>query len=66
MAAPSADERVVCATCGTMPADDDAARTLARATWARGTEKRRPVWTCPQCSRENLRSIEGKLDPSWW
>ena len=42
------------------------ARALALTTWARGTENRRPVWTCPHCSREHLRSIEGKLDSSWW
>ncbi|WP_377641062.1 hypothetical protein [Oryzobacter terrae] len=64
MAGPG-DERVVCATCGTSPRDD-AALALARTTWARGTENRRAVWTCPQCSREHLRSIEGKLDSSWW
>jgi DNA-directed RNA polymerase subunit RPC12/RpoP len=62
----AADERpVVCATCGEVAADDEA-RALARLTWARGTENGREVWTCARCSREHLRSIEGKLDSSWW
>lgn len=56
---------MVCATCGTTPADDDAA-AVARLTWARGTENGRQVWTCETCSRRHLRSIEGKLDSAWW
>jgi hypothetical protein len=52
----------VCATCRRMP-DDEAA---ARLTWALGLEGGRQVWTCDRCSRENLRSIEGKLDSAWW
>jgi Zn-finger protein len=52
----------VCATCGRSA--DDAA--LARVTWARGSENGRDVWTCDQCSRIHLRSIEGKLDSAWW
>lgn len=53
---------LVCATCGAVPEDD----SLARLTWARGTENNREVWTCERCSREHLRSIEGKLDSAWW
>ncbi len=52
----------VCATCGAVPADE----ALARLTWARGVENGRDVWTCETCSRRHLRSIEGKLDSSWW
>lgn len=52
----------VCATCGTTAADPD----LAAITWTRGTENGREVWTCDRCSREHLRSIEGKLDSAWW
>jgi hypothetical protein len=55
----------VCGTCGAAPADDDAA-ALARLTWSRGTENDREVWTCEACSRRHLRSIEGKLDSTWW
>jgi hypothetical protein len=51
-----------CATCGAAPADP----ALARLTWARGIENGHEVWTCDTCSRRHLRSIEGKLDSSWW
>ena len=53
---------IVCATCGATPQD----AALARLTWTRGTENGRDVWTCDSCSRTHLRSIEGKLDSSWW
>ncbi|EWT00312.1 hypothetical protein N865_16365 [Intrasporangium oryzae NRRL B-24470] len=53
---------LVCSTCGATP--DDEGR--ARLTWSRGTESGRTVWTCERCSREHVRAIEGKLDPSWW
>ena len=56
------DAAVVCATCGAVPAD----LSLARLLWARGTENGRDVWTCERCSRQHLRSIEGKLDSAWW
>ncbi len=57
-----AAEPIVCATCGAVPEDEAA----ARLAWARGTEGGRTVWTCAECSRRHLRSIEGKLDSSWW
>lgn len=57
------DAAPVCATCGTPVGPDEAAALL---TWSRGTENGREVWTCPDCSRRFLRSIEGKLDSSWW
>jgi Zn-finger protein len=53
---------MACASCGAT-AEDEA---LARLTWSRGTENGRDVWTCAQCSRRHLRSIEGKLDSAWW
>jgi len=55
-------EPMVCATCGRMPEEESA----ARLTWARGVEGDRVVWTCEECSRRHLRSIEGKLDSAWW
>lgn len=58
---PPADP-VVCATCGAVPED----AVLVMLTWTRGTEHGRDVWTCERCSREHLRSIEGKLDSAWW
>jgi hypothetical protein len=79
--APSAED-LVCTTCGTAVRADaeggasspgasspDAAAhpaAVARLTWTRGTERGIVVWTCDRCSRAHLRSIEAKLDPSWW
>ena len=68
--APTADagrpaSDIVCASCGATP-DGAEALSLARITWARGVENGRDTWTCEQCSRRFLRSIEGKLDSSWW
>jgi hypothetical protein len=57
-----AEPVIVCATCGAAP-DDPA---MARLAWSRGIENGRDVWTCDRCSREHLRSIEGKLDSTWW
>lgn len=54
----------VCATCGAAPDADAAA--MSRLTWTHGTENGREVWTCDRCSRQHLRSIEGKLDSAWW
>lgn len=53
---------LVCGTCEAVSEDEP----LARLTWTRSTENGREVWTCERCSREHLRSIEGKLDSSWW
>jgi hypothetical protein len=53
---------VVCGTCGAVPEDEG----RALLAWARGTENGRDVWTCDRCSRQHLRSIEGKLDSAWW
>ncbi len=58
------DEAIVCAVCGRTPAAADG--TQARLTWARGVEHGCAVWTCDRCSREHLRSIEGKLERAWW
>ena len=60
--APGSTAATACATCGVAPADP----ALARLTWARGIENGHGVWTCDTCSRRHLRSIEGKLDSSWW
>jgi hypothetical protein len=59
---PETPEQPVCGTCGrTAPIDGS-----ALLTWSRGTENGQDVWTCDVCSREHLRSIEGKLDSGWW
>ncbi|PID96793.1 MAG: hypothetical protein CSA84_03200 [Actinomycetales bacterium] len=54
----------VCDTCGAVAvAGEQAEATL---TWSRGIEQGRVVWTCARCSREHVRSIEGRLDSQWW
>jgi DNA-directed RNA polymerase subunit RPC12/RpoP len=35
-------------------------------TWTISAERERTVYYCDRCSRENLRSIEGRLDSEWW
>jgi hypothetical protein len=52
--------RPVCATCGTV------ATTALPATWSAATEAGRRVWICERCAREHVRSIEAKLDSTWW
>ena len=64
--APTADggrpaSDIVCASCGAPP-DGAEALSLARITWARGVENGRDTWTCEQCSRRFLRSIEGRSE----
>ena len=53
---------LVCATCGRQPSPDEP----AGLTWTLSADEGRTVWTCPECSRRYLRSIESKLDPEWW
>jgi hypothetical protein len=53
---------IICATCGRIAGDESA----ARLTWSCAVEQDRQVWACDLCSREHLRSIEGKLDSAWW
>jgi Zn-finger protein len=55
-------EPIVCTGCGCSP--EDAAS--ARLSWSRGIERGRAVWTCAECSRRHVRSIEAKLDSEWW
>jgi hypothetical protein len=55
---------LVCATCGRHP--DVGHEATALLTWSRDTSGAAVSWTCDRCSREHLRSIEGKLDPVWW
>jgi hypothetical protein len=52
---------VICATCGAVAASDP-----PPLTWSAGIERGRRLWACERCMRENIRSIEGKLDSAWW
>jgi hypothetical protein len=58
---------LVCAHCGTaLDADADEQSGLAALAWVSSREHGRDLRYCPSCSRENLRSIEGKLDAEFW
>ena len=35
-------------------------------TWGHAVEDARTLHTCPACTREHLRAMEGKLDSEWW
>lgn len=49
-----------CDFCGRDEVDGEA------LTWSTAVERGRPVAYCPACSREHLRSMEGKLDAEHW
>ncbi|MFD6170707.1 hypothetical protein [Streptomyces coeruleorubidus] len=54
---------LVCDRCGT------SAGTVADGpplTWTWSVENGVRRCFCERCSRENLRSIEGRLDSDWW
>ena len=39
----------------------------AASGWTRQIGDRgRVEWLCARCTRDNLRSIEGRLDSDWW
>ncbi|HEX2704116.1 MAG TPA: hypothetical protein VHM65_00005, partial [Candidatus Lustribacter sp.] len=59
-------EDIVCGSCGRTPGESDRDQARARLAWARSVENSRTVWTCDRCARTHLRSIEGKLDSTWW
>ena len=52
-------EQVTCGVCGTV-ADE------LPVTWSSQVSDRGQTWLCEQCTRDNIRSIEGKLDEAWW
>ena len=56
----SDQQPVACAVCGTTSADGPP------PTWSSQTGARGTTWLCERCTRENLRSIEGRLDEAWW
>jgi hypothetical protein len=35
-------------------------------TWLTSVENGRKLQSCDRCTRENVRAIEGKLDPVYW
>lgn len=51
---------IVCDFCGRAAGED------VPLTWTSSFENGRLRRFCDTCSREHLRSIEGKLDSDWW
>lgn len=52
---------ITCDFCGETAPEDQ-----PPLTWTTAVESGRPRHFCADCSRKNLRSIEGKLDSEWW
>ena len=59
MRLPEDHASVSCAQCGIT------AEALP-LTWSTQTSARGADCLCDRCTRDNLRSIEGKLDEAWW
>ncbi|MGW4065644.1 hypothetical protein ACWEGE_45660 [Amycolatopsis sp. NPDC004747] len=60
----TAPEPVVCTRCGrTRTAEDDPAMALA---WVSMRERGVVRWLCPDCARQHVRDIEGKLPDEYW
>ena len=60
----SAPEPVGCTRCGrTRRPDDDPATALA---WVSTRERGTLRWLCPDCARQHVRDIEGKLPDEYW
>ncbi len=54
----------ICSHCGgEADPDSDPTIVLSWTTFSEGTRFQR---YCPTCSRQNVRSIEGKLDEAYW
>lgn len=52
---------VTCAFCGRTEAGE-----TPPLTWTSAVERGQVRLFCDTCSREHLRSMEGKLDSEWW
>jgi hypothetical protein len=50
-----------CALCGQRAETEDSS-----LTWVISVESGRRLFYCDDCARENVRSIESKLDSAWW
>ncbi|MET7655079.1 MULTISPECIES: hypothetical protein [unclassified Streptomyces] len=51
---------LVCARCGAR------AEAPPPITWTCSVQRSVRSYFCETCARENLRAIEGRLDPEWW
>jgi hypothetical protein len=54
---------VACDFCGATPPDDPEKLPL---TWMTSSENGVVKVYCERCARENIRSIEAKLQSEWW
>ncbi|MGR8008402.1 hypothetical protein [Streptomyces hypolithicus] len=52
---------VVCSRCGKYSESES-----TPLTWTCSVENGSRQYFCDDCSRANIRSIEGRLDSSWW
>jgi hypothetical protein len=52
---------VACAWCGTLAEGEE-----PPLTWSTSVERGVLRCYCERCSREHVRSIEGRLDADWW
>jgi len=58
---------LVCALCGrSLDPEADEQSGLTALSWVHSHERGRDLAYCPSCARENLRSIESKLDAEFW
>ncbi|MET0740112.1 MAG: hypothetical protein ABWZ26_00995 [Candidatus Nanopelagicales bacterium] len=55
----------VCSFCGTV-SEAQSETDDPPITWITSFERDQVRYYCEKCSRENLRSIEGKLDTEYW
>ncbi|QDY78918.1 hypothetical protein [Streptomyces qinzhouensis] len=53
-------ERIVCSRCG------GTAAGTPPLTWTCSLENGTRHYFCDACARANLRSIEGRLESTWW
>lgn len=59
MNGPPEEVTATCTACGRVA--DGPPVSWSSQTTARGT-----TWLCDRCTREHLRSIEGRLGEAWW
>ena len=52
---------VTCSQCAAVAEEEG-----ARLSWSTASTPRATTWTCPACTRANVRSIEAKLEEEWW
>lgn len=51
---------LACQTCGATAGESPPIE------WVSSVERGKTRYYCAACARDNLRSIEARLDPAWW